>query len=566
MPVSLPAGVLLRGSTFHLRIGVPDDIKHLWPRSPNGKQATDAYRKSLRTQDRNDAAAKAHALIAQYQSKFEALRAGARPAALTPVTDELLRYISQKVERDILALDDLLRSNPRLLSQMIHSTAPRGRLAGQPVVNEAWDAVGQYLYPEQYENVSDIHRAIVRHLRSDLMIGRLDAAKQIAEAACSAISIRVDWAEPQARMGLQKIIGAMVRAWHGVEKRDSGEPIETPESPSAPHVATPKEPTEVTAPPLTLRDIVPSWRRRTQADIGTVSRAEKAIKLFEMACGQVPLNGLKRAHGAQFIAYLLDDARPFRPKTAANHASYITALLNVAVRDDVIDRNPLDLSIDKSAGAETREPWTDDELNCIFSHPLFSERMADVPEWQHVSPSDGRALLLILMHTGARIGEIAQLRRGDFQLSGSVMTVRITPEAGRLKTRESARTIPLAQHLLSDVWFSNWLADVTDGTEPDAPAFPSMSGRARGPSDTAVQWFHSFRGNAGLPAGKLKGSHRFRHWIRSALAAHNIGEETADAITGHAAQGSSGRVAYTKITTAVMLTALNSLPFPKIAA
>ena len=73
MPVTLPAGVSLRGSVCHLRIVVPKDVKHLWPRQANGKYAVDAYRKSLGTSDCNEAAAKAHALIAEYQRKFEAV-------------------------------------------------------------------------------------------------------------------------------------------------------------------------------------------------------------------------------------------------------------------------------------------------------------------------------------------------------------------------------------------------------------------------------------------------------------------------------------------------------------
>jgi hypothetical protein len=92
-----------------------------------------------------------------------------------------------------------------------------------------------------------------------------------------------------------------------------------------------------------LRDVIPSWTRRTNADLGAVKRAQKALSLFEDAVGMVPLSELKKAHGAQFVAFLLDEDRPFGAKTAHNHASYISALLNVAERDALIDRNPLDL-------------------------------------------------------------------------------------------------------------------------------------------------------------------------------------------------------------------------------
>jgi integrase len=303
-----------------------------------------------------------------------------------------------------------------------------------------------------------------------------------------------------------------------------------------------------------LRHVVPSWAARNAPKENAKGRTEKAIDLFEEACGVIPLREIRKTHGAAFVRFLLDgSARGFGRKTAANHAACITALLNVAVKDDLIDRNPLDLTFDKTIGAEKREPWTDAELKLMYGHALFSDQIDMVPEWQGVKPIDGRALLSLLQHTGARIGEIAQLRRGDFQVRDGITTIRITAEAGTVKTKESERTVPLAHHLLADPWFCSWLASIMDGKRADAVALSSMAGRARGPADTAVQWFRQFRAAVGLPAGALNGAHRFRHWIRSALAAKNVGVETADAITGHAAQGSSGRVDYTSIPVSVIL-------------
>ncbi len=557
MPVALPAGVHLRGSTFHLRIGVPQDIRHIWPQQSNGKPATDAYRASLGTKDRNEAAARAHAIIAEYRRKFEDVRAAGRPAAPTPITNELIAYIAQRAERDVLALDDLLRSNPRYLADMVRSTASRGIFTGRPIFNDAWDAVGEYLDPEQYENASDIHRAIVRLLRTDLMVGRLDAARRVAEAACTALSIRVDWTQPQARMSLQRILGAMVRAWQNVEKRDSGEPIETPQAPTVPNVAKSEEHESI---PKTLRDVVPMWVSRNAPKDNAIGRTEKALALFEQAVGIVALTALTKAVGARFVDFLLAPERCWTRKTASNHAACITALVNVAVKADLLERNPLDLSFDKATGARTREPWTDDELKRMFAHPLFSKGMHLTPQWQAVSPTDGRAALLLLLHTGARIGEIAQLRKEDFQTRSGIAVIRITADAGTVKTQESERVVPLAGHLREDAWFAQWLQETGGGT---GPAFPSVCGRARGPGDTLGQWFRQFRADAGLPQGKLEGSHKFRHWLRSALAEKHVGEATMDSITGHSAQGSAGRKVYTaESSLPIMLAALDRIDWP----
>ncbi|MEX3630186.1 MAG: DUF6538 domain-containing protein [Burkholderia sp.] len=313
-----------------------------------------------------------------------------------------------------------------------------------------------------------------------------------------------------------------------------------------------------------LRHVVPSWIRRNSPKHNSTMRTEKAIDLFEEAVGVVPLQRLTKANGAQFVAFLLDsERRGFGAKTAGNHAACITALLNVAVKDDLIERNPLDLTFDKSADAETREPWTDAEMARMYGHALFSDGMAAIPMWHKVSPEDGRALLLLLLHTGARIGEIAQLRRSDFLTRGGIKAIRITAEAGAVKTTDSERVVPLATHLLSDPWFDAWLSQVVAGGGSDSPAMPSMHGRARGPADAATQWFKLFREDAGLPSGRLHGSHKFRHWIRSTLADKGVGDATADSITGHAAQGSSGRVVYTaSASLPVMLEALDRITYP----
>jgi integrase len=319
--------------------------------------------------------------------------------------------------------------------------------------------------------------------------------------------------------------------------------------------------------PPTLRDVVPSWVARNAPKDDAVRRTERAITLFEEAVGIVPLPVLKKAHGAAFVRFLLDqDARGFGRKTAHNYASCVTALLSVAAKDDLIEQNPLDLSFDKSIGAGKREPWTDAELKRMFGHALFSDRMETVRHWHDVAPADGRALLLILLHTGARIGEIAQLRREDFQVRDGMPSIRITAEAGTVKTDESRRTVPLVDHLLSDPWFATWLSKVMDGSRADAPAFPTMAGRVRGPADTAVRWFLGFRKDAGLPLGDLNGSHRFRHWIRTAMNALDVSATTQDAITGHAAGGSTGSKVYTAVPLHVMRAALNRVSYPKQSA
>lgn len=563
MPITLPTGVYRRGSTYHLRIGVPKDVRHLWPRRDDGSEAVDAFRASLRTSDHNAAAAKAHLIHADYHRQFEELRASARAAPLTPITDELVAYIVSRVERDVLALDDVLRTNPKFMKGVV------GRgiayLSESPITRPAWQDLGDYLSTGQHEDITAIHSAILRGLKSDMAVGRLDSAKRGAEAACAALTIRVDWGSPRARAALQKIMRALVKAWQSVSERNSGEVIETPEPIAAPdNIVSPA--TSAAPSDKTLRDVVPLWQQHSTPTANAIQRTARALALFEDAVGTIPLRSLEKSHGAAFLRFLKDSkARGFAAKTAHNHASAIGALMTIAVREDLIDSNPLDLTMDKSAGSEKREPWHEEELEAMFQSALFAPEIPhDYPTWRDVAPQDGRALLLMLAHTGARIGEIAQLRGEDFLVRNGVAAIRITAEAGTVKTDASERVVPLATHLTNDAWFAEWLEGAR---KVNGPALPSIGGKSASPGDVAGRWFRAFRAAVGLPSGRLNGAHRFRHWIRTQLAAQHVTDAVGDQITGHSAKGSAGRTVYTGLLPLTTLKeALDRLPFPDTMA
>ncbi|WP_223997580.1 tyrosine-type recombinase/integrase [Burkholderia gladioli] len=539
MATPLPTGVYLRpgSSVYQLRIGVPKELQHLTCyRDPTtGKPRADAFRGSLRTTSRDEAITKALKLLAEYRDRFDAQRAASAPPPFVKLTPALVQQLVDTARYEHLAADDNLTYYTPV--REVRSILAKG-----------------------------LKRASTANKRA-LAQGNLQIARAFAERTVGSWGFRVDWSLPEGTACLVKIARAMVVAAQDAFKRRLGEPIDTPSAPvppPAPITGQINEPPKPAAPPVTLRDVVPSWVSRNGPKQNAIGRTEKALQLFEQVVGNVPLAELTKAHGARFVDFLLAPERGWVRKTAGNYADCIKTLANVAVRVDLMDRNPFDFSFDRSAGSKARGPWTDDELQRMFSHELFSARLAEVPRWQDVDPVDGRAALLLLLHTGARIGEIAQLRREDFQTRGGLAVIRITAEAGNLKTAESERVVPVAAHLLADPWFSGWLEGIGSGT---GAALPSVRGRARGPGDTLGQWFRQFRADANLPEGKLEGAHKFRHWMRSALAAHHVGEAVMDSITGHAAVGSSGRTHYTAVAPLpTMKEALDRVAYPKITA
>ena len=86
----------------------------------------------------------------------------------------------------------------------------------------------------------------------------------------------------------------------------------------------------------------------------------------------------------------------------------------------------------------------------------------------------------LLAYTGARLGEVAQLRKQDLRKAGEGWVITITPEAGTVKTDE-AREVPLHEHLEAlgfDAFVSKAKAPGTSSLIREKP--PTFSARSKG--------------------------------------------------------------------------------------
>ena len=152
----------------------------------------------------------------------------------------------------------------------------------------------------------------------------------------------------------------------------------------------------------------------------------------------------------------------------------------------------------------------------------------------------------VCAYSGARAGEITQLRGIDIQRRGDDYFARLTPSAGKIKTRK-ARTIPLHEHLIAQGFLAfveranggalfygvDRKSSSADRTAPRQ----SPAERTRG---RLGQWVRSL----GLTDPELSPNHAWRHTFKAQAARVGIDERYSDAITGHTPP-STGR-AYTK--------------------
>jgi integrase len=169
-------------------------------------------------------------------------------------------------------------------------------------------------------------------------------------------------------------------------------------------------------------------------------------------------------------------------------------------------------------------------------------------------------------YSGARSGEITQLRGRDMEPRGRFYVMKLTPDAGPIKTQQ-ARVVPIHEHLIAQ-GFLEMVQEVGKGAlfyndrrperaHPDDPLKPSRP-RAATIRAHLGEWVRSI----GVTDTELSPNHAWRHTFKQIAERVGISEKIHDAITGHA-PASEGRK-YGPPTVEDMARALKKFPRYKL--
>ncbi|WP_193227801.1 site-specific integrase [Aureimonas psammosilenae] len=151
----------------------------------------------------------------------------------------------------------------------------------------------------------------------------------------------------------------------------------------------------------------------------------------------------------------------------------------------------------------------------------------------------------LLAHTGARAGEVVQLRRQDVRQDPEtgIWLIDISPSAGRLKNKASARVVPLHRQLV-DMGFPTWVA----GQKRERLFYEERPGEAedgkRSRKSVAINrlgdWVRALE-LTGVLSGEVSPNHGWRHRISVELTNHEVIETVRRRITGHTLDGQDNR-------------------------
>ncbi|GJE27509.1 site-specific integrase [Methylobacterium organophilum] len=136
-------------------------------------------------------------------------------------------------------------------------------------------------------------------------------------------------------------------------------------------------------------------------------------------------------------------------------------------------------------------------------------------------------------YSGARVGEITQLRREDIRHEKGVLVFRITPEAGTVKTKRF-RNVPIHPHLV-EMGFLDYV-----GTRTGALFYDPARGRggsvANPPSKKVGERLAAWVRKLGIDDVGVDPNHGWRHSFKTRGRTGGMRDSVLDAIQGHAPQ------------------------------
>jgi integrase len=554
-----------RHGTYYARKKVPNGLEEGVARVlGNGKQRQPWLKRSLGTKIAQEANIRAKPVLMDFDRIIESARQLAKEQ---PIRNSLSRVeIARMAELHYAALladDDEQRRDGTGSEPVFQSVARQLTEAG--IDFETPFHIGKVpefglSEREVYKRTEDLAYALTS-AEAALARGDIAFVVEELEALLGDFQIRLDRKSTGFRELGHAVLKAHVRALRAIERRNAGEPIDTPDAPTI----------TTTAPSSgdTLRAAFEGWKKHREPSAGTLAEYERAIRLFIERHGDLPVASIKRRHAREFRDALQDmprhrtgellkatlpelaewgRAHPDAPRLSKGtinkliggvQAVAVWARDQGVIPDDVQWADPfakMRLGEDQS----DREPFSTAELKLLFATPVFtaSER-----------PKGGQGeaaywLPLLGLFTGARRGEIAGLTAADVgpeETSGHpVIILAENKRRNRsLKTQSSARTIPLHPELIR-LGFMDFVEGIRRAHGDSAWLFSEIAPDRKGGASGWSKWFSRYIRAHGIK-DKNNVFHSLRHNFKDALRAAKVPEDLNDALTGHSTRGSVGR-------------------------
>lgn len=230
-------------------------------------------------------------------------------------------------------------------------------------------------------------------------------------------------------------------------------------------------------------------------------------------------------------------------KTIQKDVKLFQSVFSFAVHRHYIESNPFAGALKRLDRVVSKAPtkmtgYSDDDLEKAFGSDLFRyrykpHRPKDVPYGLSVF-----WIPLIAYYTGARLNEIAQLHLDDIRKDEGIWCIDISPNDSDKRTKNGkARLVPIHQHLI-DLGFLEYINEgrqqhADNPTATSHRVFPMLKPNTDGDLAAEISKVIGRRLKAAGIASGTQPMHGFRHYIKTTARRLGVAEDVHDAITGH---------------------------------
>ena len=466
-----------------------------------GKDSQSFLKKSLGTKDLKEANIRAKPVLAGFDrvlGEAEQLLA-ARPVRNSLSATEIKRlaeiYYASMLDNDETARREGTGSEP--LFQSIAA-----QLAAAGIEPKTPFSIGAL--PEAGLSAREVYKR-AEHLEYELGVttaalarGDITVIREELAELLDVYQISLDPKCEDYRRLAMAVLSAHVKALKDIERRNGGEPIDTPQIPEV--LA------ERGAVGGTFRDAFDGWNKERPRGEGTVHEYKRAVEMFIQLHGDLPVAAYKKSHARKYREALQDVPLPqFRtgelrkaglpelsawgrkhpdvpkvsPATINKQLGALGAIAEWAFAKGVIPEdtpwtNPF-ANMRVQGERSGRTSFEIPELRLLFAAPVFTRH--EYPEGGHGPAAFW--LPILALFNGARQAELAGLTAADVQEEPETTTplFHFTENAARgkkLKTESSQRIVPVHAGLIK-LGFLKYVADVRAREGEAAFLFPVVA-------------------------------------------------------------------------------------------
>ncbi len=318
------------------------------------------------------------------------------------------------------------------------------------------------------------------------------------------------------------------------------------------------EPPNTTPTPVSTRQLFDRWRkisRGSDEETSTCRRYRPAIESLIAFVGHNDAQRITNKDVAAWTEYLINSENKAHSTVKKVHLTAVSGMLHWASDNGLIEPVQIKarLKIPRQQLGRSKG-YTEEESTRILRVAQAYTPSAQSRESKYLSNAK-RWLPWLAAFTGARIGELAQLRKEDIRERDGIQFVLLTPEAGTIKSGRF-REVPLHPQLV-ELGFLKFV-DLSR-TGPLFHGLVKDSDTSRQPAENTGKRLAAWLRAEGLTPNGVAPNHGFRHRFKTIATELGLPSRVVDAIQGH----TSGRAAdnYGDVTLAAMHHTIKQLPY-----